>query len=247
MADLAFGFNGCKVRVVLDAEGAPWWVARDVCDALGISKYRDAIASLADDEGCPVMVDTLGGKQSVTAISEPGLYRLIFASRKPAAEAFKRWLAHEVLPAIRRTGRYEMTPAEEDPPVTSDYWLGLVREARLTHGRAAAARVWAMSPLPQVTRDTGECDGVAGLCAEFLQACCIVTGDNRDFIKSRRLLRALEEFCAVRGVPAPGDRTASLALRRVSASYSDPLTGKRMRPIKRSDAGYSGVRLKAAP
>jgi len=97
---------GQQVRVRKDARGEPWFVAKDVCDILGISKYRDAISRLGEDEGCLVIVDTPGGPQEMTAVAESGLYHLIFMSRKPVAAEFRRWVTKELLPAIRREGFY---------------------------------------------------------------------------------------------------------------------------------------------
>lgn len=94
------------VRSVILA-GEPWFVAKDVCEALGINKYRDFIAShLDEDERMSILMDTLGGKQSMVAVNESGLYNLIFQSRKPEARAFRKWVTAEVLPSIRRTGMY---------------------------------------------------------------------------------------------------------------------------------------------
>ena len=81
-------------------------MARDVCSVLVIEKRRDAIATLDDEKGRPVLVDTLGGKQEMTSISESGLYALIFRSRKPEARAFSKWVRSEVLPSIRKRGAY---------------------------------------------------------------------------------------------------------------------------------------------
>ena len=100
-----FDFNEHAVRVIMQ-DGEPWWVAKDVCEILEISKYRDAITKLDDDERCPVKVDTLNGTQEMTAISESGLYTLIIRSNKPEAKKFRRWVTHEVLPSIRKTGSY---------------------------------------------------------------------------------------------------------------------------------------------
>lgn len=101
---------------VIDNE--PWFVAKDVCEALGIYKHRDALLRLDEDEkGRPVIVDTLGGKQEMTSINESGMYNLIFQSRKPEAKAFRKWVTNVVLPSIRRTGSYSsngvQTPIEE--------------------------------------------------------------------------------------------------------------------------------------
>lgn len=90
-------------------DGTPLFVAKDICDALGISKYRDALTRLDEDERASISVDTLGGKQSMIAVNESGLYTLVFQSRKPEARAFRKWVTSEVLPNIRKHGVY-MTP-----------------------------------------------------------------------------------------------------------------------------------------
>jgi hypothetical protein len=91
----------------LERDGTPWFVAKDACAAVHISNYRDACASLDADEKGVVNIDTLGGEQQMLIINEPGLYRLIFKSRKAEARTFQRWVYHEVLPAIRRHGCYQ--------------------------------------------------------------------------------------------------------------------------------------------
>lgn len=83
-------------------EGEPWFVAADVCRALGIGDSRTATARLDADEKGAVLIRTLGGEQKVTIISESGLYALVLSSRKPEAKAFKRWITHEVIPQDRR-------------------------------------------------------------------------------------------------------------------------------------------------
>lgn len=101
---------GVTVRTIVDEEtGEPWFVAKDVCDALSIDKT--AASRLDDDEKGLRSTQTLGGSQQVLFVSEPGLYTLVLKSRKPEAKAFRRWVTHEVLPAIRRTGSYG-SPAE---------------------------------------------------------------------------------------------------------------------------------------
>lgn len=94
-----------EVRTVLQ-DGQPWFVALDVCNALGIKNNRDALTRLDEDEKGVGLTDTNGGRQEVVIINEPGLYSLVLRSRKPEAKAFKRWITHEVIPSIRRTGSY---------------------------------------------------------------------------------------------------------------------------------------------
>ena len=100
-------FKGVKVRTVMN-NGEPWFVASDVCEILDHSNSRAAIDSLDDDEKGVTIAYTLGGNQQVNIINEPGLYRLIFTSRKDEAKEFKHWVFHEVLPSIRKTGKYEL-------------------------------------------------------------------------------------------------------------------------------------------
>lgn len=97
--------DGRQVRTIIK-DGEPWFVAKDVCEILEIANYRDALSRLDEDEKGVVTTDTPGGRQQVSVVNEPGLYRLIFTSRKEEAERFKRWLAHEVIPSIRKTGAY---------------------------------------------------------------------------------------------------------------------------------------------
>lgn len=112
-----FDFGATEVRVHTDDEGRPWWVLADVCDALGISNGRDLASRIPDEEKGVGKTDTLGGAQDALTISEPGLYRVIFRSNKPAAEKFRRWVFHEVLPSIRTTGGYQAAAADLDQPV----------------------------------------------------------------------------------------------------------------------------------
>lgn len=102
-----------KVRVV-EQNGEPWFVAADVCNALGIDRAQ--IRRLDDDEKGVRSTQTPGGAQMMNIVNESGLYALVLGSRKPEAKAFKRWVTHEVLPAIRRTGRYEAPGAEGITP-----------------------------------------------------------------------------------------------------------------------------------
>ena len=109
-------FEGANIRIIVDEKNEPWFVAKDICDVLGINKYRDAVSRLDDDERGSVIVDTLGGPQKVAAINEPGLYGLILVSRKPEAKRFKRWVKHEVLPSIRKHGGYVMGQEQINDP-----------------------------------------------------------------------------------------------------------------------------------
>lgn len=94
-----------NVRIVMKGQ-EPWFVAKDICECLAISKHRDAISRLDSDERESLKVDTLGGKQEMATVNEYGLYSLVLSSRKPEAKEFKRWITHDVIPQIRKTGQY---------------------------------------------------------------------------------------------------------------------------------------------
>ena len=101
-----FSFEGRQIRA-LTIEGEPYFVGKDVAEVLGYSNSRKAIADHVDSEDKGVTkCYTLGGTQQTTIINESGLYSLILASKLPTAKKFKRWVTHEVLPAIRKHGAY---------------------------------------------------------------------------------------------------------------------------------------------
>lgn len=104
-AVVPFDFAGQQIRGG-DAGGQAVLVGKDVCDALGIVKYRDALAQLDEDERVSITVDTPGGPQVMTAVTEGGIWSLAFIARSPQVKPFRRWVTHDVLPAIRRTGFY---------------------------------------------------------------------------------------------------------------------------------------------
>jgi len=102
-----FSFEGQSLRVVTDEQGQPWFVAADVLASLQLD--RKALERLDADEKGGSSIHTLGGDQDMTTVNEPGLYALILGSRKAEAKRFKRWVTHDVIPAIRKTGSY-LTP-----------------------------------------------------------------------------------------------------------------------------------------
>lgn len=124
-----FPTTGQSVRTPL-VNGEPWFVARDVCDVLGIGQTGDALRTLEDDERGMATIHTPGGPQQMAIVSEAGLYSLILRSRKSEAKAFKRWVTHEVLPAIRKTGSYTAKPLTEIE-MARQYVAALEREQEL--------------------------------------------------------------------------------------------------------------------
>ena len=101
-----FEFNGAPLRVV-QVDGAPQWIAKDVCDVLDLENVTRALEGLdADELSIAQVVDTAGRMQEMRTVTEAGLYTLILRSRKPEAKEFRRWVTHELLPDIRRKGYY---------------------------------------------------------------------------------------------------------------------------------------------
>lgn len=140
-----FRYEDTEVRVTV-VDGEPWFVAADVCGALDLANPRTSLALLEDDERGVHTVDTLGGAQQVTVISEAGLYSLILRSRKPEARAFKRWITHDVLPAIRKTGSYGSPVGISFEEMTAQVIQGLQERIDAAHARAkeleAPAAAW---------------------------------------------------------------------------------------------------------
>lgn len=160
-AIVPFAFDDHLVRAV-DVDGEPWFIGRDVCESLGLGNSREALARLDADEKGVISADTLGGAQTVAIVSEPGVYRLIFTSRKAEAERFKRWLAHEVLPALRKNGFYGVSAVAEHPQREEEIIFGvkastlnaaarLISVVNAIYGPEAARAVYELEPrLPQV-------------------------------------------------------------------------------------------------
>lgn len=117
-----FAFEGAVVRTVY-RDGMAWLVANDVCDALEIRNPRDAVGRLFPKEKSDAQIETLGGIQELTVVNEGGVYALIFSSRKPRARKFREWVTSEVLPSIRRTGRYEAPGAQRIAPPDEETYL----------------------------------------------------------------------------------------------------------------------------
>ena len=101
-----FVFDEALVRVRTDEQGNPWFVAKDLAAVLDLQNIRQNLDALDEDEKGVCFTDTPGGRQEVTTVSESGLYALVFRSRKPEARRFRKWVTSEVLPALRRAGRF---------------------------------------------------------------------------------------------------------------------------------------------
>lgn len=124
-----------QVRTV-ELDNEPWFVGKDVAEALGYKEAAKAVRERVDaeDKGVSKM-DTPGGKQEVTIINESGLYSLILSSKLSGAKEFKRWITHDVIPSIRKTGGYTLKPK----PMTE--YQQMMADTRRRNARVQSARI----------------------------------------------------------------------------------------------------------
>jgi anti-repressor protein len=209
----AFHFRGAKVRT-FTRNGDPWWVAADVATVLEIGRTHDAVRSLDDDERGTETIRTLGGDQTITVINEPGLYSLILRSRKPEAKAFKRWITHEVIPSIRKTGSYSVAEVSR-----KDLALMVIQAEE--EREALAARVRELEPAAQAWDVLASAEGDYSL----RDAAFILNRDRGISTGQNRLLRSIRELDMVDRNGVPYAKHASHLVERPT-SYNHPHTGE---------------------
>ena len=107
---MPFAFDTHTIRVHLDAQGEPWWTAKDVCDALALTNPSETVSRLKTDESTILSFSENGIPHTLLLVNEMGLYRLIFRSNKKEAQIFQDWVFRQVLPQIRKTGAYRGAP-----------------------------------------------------------------------------------------------------------------------------------------
>lgn len=186
-----FNYGGQEVRTVT-VDGEPIFAGMDVAAVVGISKYRDAMAQLDDDERVSMTVDTLGGQQSISGVTESGVYSLMLISRSPKVKAFKRWLTHEVLPAIRKTGHYGVPALDLNAIDPRTLALAILEES--DRANAAESKVLELAPKAEAFEHFMEADGSLSIGAvanmykvgrqtlfDWLRAAKVVQGDRRPY------------------------------------------------------------------
>ena len=114
--NISFG----QVRVQ-ELDNELWFVAKDVCECLGLGDTSKAVGRLDADEKGTNSIPTPGGHQNLLTVNEYGLYSLVLSSRKPEAKEFKRWITHDVIPAIRKTGSYSIAIPKTLPEALRAY------------------------------------------------------------------------------------------------------------------------------
>lgn len=209
-----FDFRGASLRTLTDEAGEPWFVAKDVCDILEISNPSDALKRLDDDERSKF---NLGRQGETNIVNEAGLYVLVLGSRKPKAHEFKRWVTHEVLPQIRKTGGYiPATDADDDMTILAKAVMIGQRtmEAQKRKIASQQSRIVELEPKARFADAVAASDGtcLVGELAKMLRQNGMDIGQNRLF----RLLQAdgyLGKSGSNRNVPT--QRAMELGLFRI--------------------------------
>lgn len=214
-----FDFKGAALRTLTDEAGEPWFVAKDVCDILELGNTTNALRALDEDEktnftNCNVAQN---GGRAPLIISEPGLYKLIMRSRKPEAKEFQRWVTHEVLPQIRKTGGYiPATDADDDMTILAKAVMIGQRtmEAQKRKIASQQSRIVELEPKARFADAVAASDGtcLVGELAKMLRQNGMDIGQNRLF----RLLQAdgyLGKSGSNRNVPT--QRAMDLGLFRI--------------------------------
>ena len=249
---MPFMFGESVVRVITDENGEPWFVAKDVCRVLGLENNRDAVSSLDEDEKITVANPDGNPRAGIphryVVISESGLYALVFRSRKPQAREFSRWVRKEVLPALRKTGRYEvpgrqpvLEPPASFPPealrlrpvMRQRLWRDALNTARLDDGGTPAALRWfsylcnlvaATPPAPAPARDRVR--AFFWQCCEYADGCRVSGG---------ALYEAFRRWCEESG---QGDVPSMKVFGSLMQEFA--------RRCRSNGSFYDGVRLKPA-
>lgn len=182
-----FDFKGAALRTLTDEAGEPWFVAKDVCDVLELSNVGQALARLDDDEKSSITLnDGTPGNPNRAIVSESGLYALVLASRKPEAHEFKRWVTHEVLPQIRKTGGYiPTTDADDDMTILAKAVMIGQRTMEEQKRRIAAqeSHIKELEPKARFADAVAASDGTCliGELAKMLRQNGLSIGQNRLF------------------------------------------------------------------
>lgn len=213
-----FDFKGAALRTLIDENGEPWFVAKDVCDVLGYTNASKAISDHVDSED-KLNNESLSslGQRGGWLVNESGLYSLVLSSKLPTAKEFKRWVTHEVLPQIRKTGGYIPTSeADDDMTILAKAVMIGQRtmEAQKQKIAAQQSRIVELEPKARFADAVAASDGtcLVGELAKMLRQNGMDIGQNRLF----RLLQAdgyLGKSGSNRNVPT--QRAMELGLFRI--------------------------------
>lgn len=240
-----FDFKGASLRTLTDEAGEPWFVLKDCMSILDLGNPTETVKMFDEDEfSTAEVIDSIGRRQQAYIISEPGLYRLVMRSRKPEAKEFQRWVTHEVLPAIRKTGGYiPTTDADDDMTILAKAVMIGQRtmEAQKQKITEQQTRIVELEPKARFADAVAASDGtcLVGELAKMLRQNGMDIGQNRLF----RLLQAdgyLGKSGSNRNVPT--QRAMDLGLFRIKETTSPMRMGiPRSAALRRSRARGSAI------
>lgn len=187
-----FDFKGAALRTLTDEAGEPWFVLKDCMSILDLGNPTETVKMFDKDEfSTTEVIDSIGRRQQTYIISEPGLYRLVMKSRKPEAKEFQRWVTHEVLPQIRKTGGYIPTSesdSDEDIMARAVLVAQKTIERKNQQLQAKDTQIKMLEPKARFADAVAASDGtcLVGELAKMLRQNGMDIGQNRLF----RLLQA---------------------------------------------------------
>ena len=182
-----FDFKGESLRALTNKAGEPWFVLKDCMSILDLGNPTETVKMFDDDEfSTTEVIDSIGRRQQAYIISEPGLYRLVMRSRKPEAKEFQRWVTHEVLPQIRKTGGYiPTTDADDDMTILAKAVMIGQRTMEAQKRRIAAqeSHIKELEPKARFADAVAASDGTCliGELAKMLRQNGLNIGQNRLF------------------------------------------------------------------
>ena len=185
-----FSFENQRIDIIF-VNGEPHFIGKQVCDILGYANSRKALAAHVDDEDKGVTKrDTLGGKQDVVIINESGLYSLILSSKLPTAKKFKHWVTSEVLPSIRKTGKYEEPETDE---------MFLARAVIVANEKINALKNKVAALLPKATAydavmETFDSVSYRDFCNKIRDTFGVNENEVRNYLIEQRLVYKVNDF-----------------------------------------------------
>lgn len=176
-----------EIRTIVDNDGIIWFVAGDICKALDISNVTVAVSRLDDDERSKF---NLGRQGMTNVVNEFGLYNLVLASRKPEAKSFKRWITHDIIPAIKKEGIYMTDKKAAEILANPDSIIEIANRWKKAEANLAIAQVQIEKDKPKVlfadTVSTAEDSILVGDLAKILKQKGIDIGSKRMFAWLRK-------------------------------------------------------------
>ena len=184
----------------LTIDGEPWFVGKDVAEALGYVETAKAVREHVDTEDKGVSeIDTPGGIQKMVTVNESGMYALIFGSKLESAKRFKHWVTHDVLPSLRKTGRYSVNQESDIDTIIN----GLVAASRVIRQKDDEIRLLKSNKSPKEEIYVGDM-------ADKLNRCGLFNGGQNLFFRWNR-----DHGLVLKNTTFPTEKALKLGILRV--------------------------------